>query len=283
MPHVLSDLEEILHEPRERSSGLNAGRWDYLFSLIKTFGHRTDFLLPDRAKVTRTAPFMRAYTELLVRMRTCHKRSAHAIGGMAAHIALPLPADRNSERKANALLTPFLLQGLPVNFMYDHPEPPVASPLPRTRKDVALHSHRASWDATGPPVSASGPSRSLPELPGPPQPPPPQGCPDQDPGHFRTSPRQGSAATAVFAGQHGCSCCTTSRPRTSFAATRRRSWASSDGTARTRRARGFSPGPCAVRRGPPSAVAGARRPAWAVARPEARDRVRLAAGACCRT
>ncbi|MEV7521498.1 malate synthase A [Streptomyces sp. NPDC091371] len=78
------EMEEILYELREHSAGLNAGRWDYLFSLIKTFGHRTDFQLPDRAKVTMTAPFMRAYTELLV--RTCHKRGAHAIGGMAAHV-----------------------------------------------------------------------------------------------------------------------------------------------------------------------------------------------------
>ncbi|WP_419996965.1 malate synthase A [Streptomyces boninensis] len=77
-------MDEILYELREHSSGLNAGRWDYLFSLIKTFGHRTDCLLPDRAKVTMTAPFMRAYTELLV--RTCHKRGAHAIGGMAAQV-----------------------------------------------------------------------------------------------------------------------------------------------------------------------------------------------------
>ncbi|MFG2292402.1 malate synthase A [Streptomyces sp. NPDC048603] len=78
------EMDEILHELRDHSAGLNAGRWDYLFSLIKTFGHRTDFLLPDRAKVTMTAPFMRAYTELLV--RTCHRRGAHAIGGMAAHL-----------------------------------------------------------------------------------------------------------------------------------------------------------------------------------------------------
>ncbi|GHC80379.1 malate synthase [Streptomyces flavofungini] len=78
------EMEEILHELREHSSGLNAGRWDYLFSLIKTFGHRTDFLLPDRAKVTMTAPFLRAYTELLV--RTCHRRGAHAIGGMSAQV-----------------------------------------------------------------------------------------------------------------------------------------------------------------------------------------------------
>ncbi|MFJ6636453.1 malate synthase A [Streptomyces sp. NPDC091376] len=78
------EMEEILYELREHSAGLNAGRWDYLFSLIKTFGHRTDFLLPDRARVTMTAPFMRAYTELLV--RTCHRRGAHAIGGMAAQV-----------------------------------------------------------------------------------------------------------------------------------------------------------------------------------------------------
>ncbi|WP_329620435.1 malate synthase A [Streptomyces sp. NBC_01255] len=92
------EMEEILYELREHSSGLNAGRWDYLFSLIKTFGHRTDFLLPDRAKVTMTAPFMRAYTELLV--RTCHKRGAHAIGGMAAQIP-----SRDPEARAAALAT----------------------------------------------------------------------------------------------------------------------------------------------------------------------------------
>lgn len=81
------EMEEILHELREHSSGLNAGRLDYLFSLIKTFGHRTDFLLPDRAEVTMTAPFLRACTELLV--RTCHRRGAHAIGGSA----VPVPAE----------------------------------------------------------------------------------------------------------------------------------------------------------------------------------------------
>ncbi|KIZ16336.1 malate synthase A [Streptomyces natalensis] len=91
-------MEEILYELREHSSGLNAGRWDYLFSLIKTFGHRTDFLLPDRAKVTMTAPFMRAYTELLV--RTCHKRGAHAIGGMAAQVP-----SRDAEANEAALAT----------------------------------------------------------------------------------------------------------------------------------------------------------------------------------
>ena len=74
------EMEEILWELRERSTGLNAGRWDYIFSVIKKLGA----VLPDRAAVTMTVPFMRAYTELLV--ATCHRRSAHAIGGMAAFI-----------------------------------------------------------------------------------------------------------------------------------------------------------------------------------------------------
>ncbi len=78
------EMEEILYELREHSAGLNAGRWDYIFSAIKTFRNRPGFVLPDRAQVTMTVPFMRAYTELLV--ATCHRRGAHAIGGMAAFI-----------------------------------------------------------------------------------------------------------------------------------------------------------------------------------------------------
>lgn len=79
------EMEEILYELRDHSAGLNAGRWDYMFSAIKMFRTRgKEFLLPDRNSVTMTVPFMRAYTELLV--RTCHKRGAHAIGGMAAFI-----------------------------------------------------------------------------------------------------------------------------------------------------------------------------------------------------
>ncbi|MEI8408167.1 MULTISPECIES: malate synthase A [unclassified Kribbella] len=85
------EMEEILYELREHSAGLNAGRWDYMFSVIKTHRTRgTDFQLPDRNSVTMTVPFMRAYTELLV--RTCHKRGAHAIGGMAAFIPSKDPA-----------------------------------------------------------------------------------------------------------------------------------------------------------------------------------------------
>ena len=85
------EMEEILYELREHSSGLIAGRWDYMFSVIKSFRTRGDeFLLPDRNSVTMTVPFMRAYTELLV--QTCHKRGAHAIGGMAAFIPSKDPA-----------------------------------------------------------------------------------------------------------------------------------------------------------------------------------------------
>ncbi|MEU5399898.1 malate synthase A [Streptomyces sp. NPDC005963] len=92
------EMEEILYELRDHASGLNAGRWDYLFSIVKNFrdgGAR--FVLPDRNAVTMTAPFMRAYTELLV--ATCHRRGAHAIGGMAAFI----PSRRDPEVNRIAL------------------------------------------------------------------------------------------------------------------------------------------------------------------------------------
>jgi malate synthase len=92
------EMEEILYELRDHSAGLNAGRWDYIFSLIKKFRDREDFVLPDRAQVTMTVPFMRAYTELLV--RTCHRRDAHAIGGMAAFI--PSRKDPSINEKAFA-------------------------------------------------------------------------------------------------------------------------------------------------------------------------------------
>jgi malate synthase len=78
------EMDEILYELRDHSGGLNAGRWDYMFSLIKKLRSRPDCVLPDRAQVTMTVPFMRAYTELLV--QTCHRRAAHALGGMAAFI-----------------------------------------------------------------------------------------------------------------------------------------------------------------------------------------------------
>ncbi|MFM9107133.1 MAG: malate synthase A [Chloroflexota bacterium] len=85
------EMEEILYELRDHAAGLNAGRWDYIFSAIKTFRNRPDMVLPDRAQVTMTVPFMRAYALLLV--KTCHKRGAHAIGGMSAFI----PSRRDAE------------------------------------------------------------------------------------------------------------------------------------------------------------------------------------------
>jgi malate synthase len=91
------EMEEILYELREHSAGLNAGRWDYIFSLIKKFRNRSDMILPDRAQVTMTVPFMRAYTELLV--RTCHRREAFAMGGMAAFI----PSRKDPEVNETAL------------------------------------------------------------------------------------------------------------------------------------------------------------------------------------
>ena len=91
------EMEEILYELRDYSAGLNAGRWDYIFSAIKKFRNSPDTVLPERAQVTMTTPFMRAYTELLV--RTCHSRGAHAIGGMAAFI----PSRRDPEINEEAL------------------------------------------------------------------------------------------------------------------------------------------------------------------------------------
>ncbi|MGA9161654.1 MAG: malate synthase A, partial [Actinomycetota bacterium] len=104
------EMDEILYELRDHSAGLNAGRWDYIFSMIKKFRRRPELVLPDRAQVTMAVPFMRAYTELLV--RTCHRRGAHAMGGMAAYIpsrrdpaanelALAKVAE-DKEREANA-------------------------------------------------------------------------------------------------------------------------------------------------------------------------------------
>jgi malate synthase len=91
------EMEEILFELRDHAAGLNAGRWDYIFSIIKKFRERPEFVLPDRAQVTMTVPFMRAYTELLV--KTCHRRGAHAMGGMAAFV----PSRRDAEVNEVAL------------------------------------------------------------------------------------------------------------------------------------------------------------------------------------
>jgi malate synthase len=91
------EMDEILYELRDHAAGLNAGRWDYIFSIIKKFRNRPEFVLPDRVAVTMTVPFMRAYTELLV--QTCHRRGAHAMGGMAAFV----PSRRDAEVNETAL------------------------------------------------------------------------------------------------------------------------------------------------------------------------------------
>jgi malate synthase len=91
------EMEEILYELRDHMAGLNAGRWDYIFSIIKKFRENKEFVLPDRVQVTMTVPFMRAYTELLV--KTCHRRGAHAMGGMAAFV----PSRRDPEVNEVAL------------------------------------------------------------------------------------------------------------------------------------------------------------------------------------
>ena len=88
------EMDEILYELRDHSAGLNAGRWDYIFSVIKKLGHRPEMVLPDRADVTMAVPFMRSYCELLV--KTCHRRGAFAMGGMAAFIPSRRDADVNA-------------------------------------------------------------------------------------------------------------------------------------------------------------------------------------------
>jgi malate synthase len=90
------EMDEILYELREHSSGLNCGRWDYIFSFIKTHRHDARRVLPDRSQITMEQPFMRAYTQLAV--RTCHRRGAHAMGGMAAQI--PIKNDPEASRRA---------------------------------------------------------------------------------------------------------------------------------------------------------------------------------------
>ncbi len=87
------EMDEILYEMRDHIVGLNCGRWDYIFSMIKTLGRRADFILPDRGQVAMTSPALAAYSELLI--KTCHRRGAHAMGGMAAQIPIRDDAEAN--------------------------------------------------------------------------------------------------------------------------------------------------------------------------------------------
>ncbi|MCA1644855.1 MAG: malate synthase A [Chloroflexi bacterium] len=148
------EMDEILYELRDHSAGLNAGRWDYIFSIIKKFNSRPDFVLPDRAQVTMTVPFMRAYTELLV--KTCHRRGAFAMGGMAAfipsrrdpqvnHVALPkVREDKQRESQdgfdgtwvAHPDLVPVAREVF-ADFMGEH-----ANQIDRQRPDVSVTSEQ---------------------------------------------------------------------------------------------------------------------------------------------
>ena len=92
------EMDEILHALKDHIVGLNCGRWDYIFSVIKTFRNRDDWVLPDRGLVTMTQPFMRSYSKLLI--KTCHRRGAHAMGGMAAQI--PIKGDEEANEQAFA-------------------------------------------------------------------------------------------------------------------------------------------------------------------------------------
>ena len=87
------EMDEILYELRDHSAGLNCGRWDYIFSYIKTFRNRPDFVIPDRGQVGMTQPFMRAYSQLVI--KTCHRRGVFAMGGMAAQIPIKSDPDAN--------------------------------------------------------------------------------------------------------------------------------------------------------------------------------------------
>ncbi len=92
------EMHEILHALRDRIVGLNCGRWDYIFSYLKTFRRHADKVLPERGQVTMTQPFLKAYSELLI--QTCHKRGAHAMGGMAAQIPINHDAAANEQAMA---------------------------------------------------------------------------------------------------------------------------------------------------------------------------------------
>ncbi len=92
------EMDEILHELREHTAGLNCGRWDYIFSFIKRFRRRPEFVLPDRSQVTMTTPFLHAYS--LLAIKTCHRRGVHAMGGMAAQIPIKGDSAANDEALA---------------------------------------------------------------------------------------------------------------------------------------------------------------------------------------
>jgi malate synthase len=100
------EMEEIIYELRDHSSGLNCGRWDYIFSYIKKFRNHARFVLPDRSDVGMTTPFMDAYVRLLI--KTCHKRGVHAMGGMAAQIPIKNDPSANEAAMNKVILLIYL-------------------------------------------------------------------------------------------------------------------------------------------------------------------------------
>ncbi len=157
------EMDEILYELRDHSAGLNAGRWDYIFSAIKCFTDRREMVLPDRGDVTMTVPFMRAYAELLA--ATCHKRGAHAMGGMAALI----PSRRDEEANEKALAGVRADKEREVKQGYDgtwvaHPD---LVPVAREVFEAGLQGAPNQLSVQRPDVSVSAADLlSLPETPG---------------------------------------------------------------------------------------------------------------------
>ena len=148
------EMDEILYELRDYAAGLNAGRWDYLFSIVKTFRDAgDDYVLPDRNAITMAAPFMKAYSDLLV--ATCHRRGAYAIGGMAAFI----PSRRDAEINAVAFAKVRADKTREADAGYEgswvaHPD---LVPICREIFDAALGERANQLDKPLPPGATSAP------------------------------------------------------------------------------------------------------------------------------
>ncbi|WP_101926851.1 MULTISPECIES: malate synthase A [Luteimonas] len=139
------EMDEILHALRTRIAGLNCGRWDYIFSYLKTFRRHRDRVLPERGQVTMTQPFLRAYSELLI--QTCHRRGAHAMGGMAAQI--PIAGDDAANDAAMARVRADKLREVTAGHDGTWVAHPVLIPLARQIFDERMpgaHQHALSRD-----------------------------------------------------------------------------------------------------------------------------------------
>lgn len=160
------EMDEILYELRDHSAGLNCGRWDYIFSIIKKFNKHHDFVLPDRAKVTMTTPFMRAYTQLTI--KTCHRRGIHAMGGMAAQIPIKndpaaneaaiakVQADKRREMSDGHDGTWVAHPGLVPIAMEEFEDMPGENQIARKREDVSVTAHDLLKVPDHPEISEEG-------------------------------------------------------------------------------------------------------------------------------